>query len=216
MANNIEDYKLLKTKLEVCKVLWGATSVITAGSSALITDKISELFQKRLRELDEAIVQSLHDGKIHENSFIEEDRLVSFIFRARRAAIEGAGKTKLKLIADYFFDHAFDADYEEAKINEFTDITAMLTRSQIKIIALLKKNLQNKDFNKAGMTSDEQFEKYFRECYSSIEDLSDALNTLIRFGFVRPLSTFGRIGFALTSFGEEYIFSLNLTSEQPN
>lgn len=207
----LNDAKRGETIIEYVSAGLGA---LTGGLSEAAMIPIRKLIAKRLREMEEAIVADIRNGLVSPEDIIEEERLASFVLRVGRAAIEGVGRRKLRLMANIFFKSATKGSFSEDKVADFWGITEQLSDADMKLLVILKEAKLKGYFDRKVEEADERV-RITRELdeharFSDRHELFEAAFALGRFGFVRASSAWGGLAYFATARCLDYLDHLEL------
>lgn len=111
-----------------------------SGSSLLgsaADNAFSRVMSKRVSASREILLEELSDGTVLPNTVIEEDEWVAITYRYGRAAMEGAARLNLRLLAKCLKGDLNVSQLSADRFLYYTDIIASLTRSEIQLIAAL-------------------------------------------------------------------------------
>lgn len=190
-------------------------ALLTGGGSDVVMQPIRQLLNRQIKQLQEVLLEEMRSGHIDERAVIKEDHLVAFVLRVGRAALEGAARRKLKIMARYFFRNGGLSDYSSEAASEFFDITAQLTDADMRFLALLKRRREEGYFGRELSAEDEVFRHAiykmdYAESYPDFRSFDEAAFALGRFGLIYTGSTLDTGGVHITKRGLDYIDSLDL------
>jgi hypothetical protein len=112
---------------------------LSGGGSELLALPFRNYYDRRIKQLQEVLIEEIRAGEMPENTVIAEDHLVAFVLRIGRASLEGAKRRKLKMMARYFTRNAVLPTYSPDTASEFFDITAALTDTDMRCLAVIKR-----------------------------------------------------------------------------
>lgn len=212
-SENLPDDKDVKRGIAIIDYVSAGLGAVSGGLSESVMLPIRRAMEKRVQLLEEAIVQDLRDGLIAEGDIIDEDRLASFILRVRRAAFEGVGKKKLRLMGRIFFKSAKGDDYSEDTLFDFWGITEQLNTDDMKVLAVLKQADLNGYFDQpAGKQRENRRIAFSLDRDGLFEDersFNEASGALLRFGLVDAVTAWSSLVYFATDRCISYIRHLN-------
>lgn len=187
---------------------------VSGGLSELVMLPARRVMERRLQAMEEAIVADLRDGRLSEEDVIEDERLASFILRVRRAAFEGVGKNKLRLMARIFLKDATSDDYSEDRLQDFWAITEQLNIDDMRVLALLKKADENGYFTREVADDRENRKIDFSLSEGEFDDpvkFNEAVGALLRFGLIDAVSGWGSLVYFATDRCLSYVRHLDFS-----
>lgn len=192
-----------------------ACAYMTGGWSDGIALPIKRLLDRQIKQLYEVLLEEMRAGQIEEPAVIDEDHLVAFVLRIGRAAMEGAAKNKLKIMARYFFRNAASPDYSSGAMADFLSVTDQLTDADMRSLAVIKRARISNHFERSVAEGADALridrEMTVGELFPSQRSFNLAAIALVRFGFIYMGSDWGgNIALSMTPRGFDYIDNLDL------
>jgi hypothetical protein len=191
---------------------------LTGGWSEAAMLPIRRVIERRLKELEETLVEEMRKGLITEDQIIDEDRLAAFILRVRRASMEGAARNKIRIIARYFFRNAPSPYFNDGAMADFVNITEQLTDDDMRCLAVIKHAQEDEYFERDAKARNRPH-LYHIKLYGLFADqqsFAEAVHALGRFGLVYQSATMDSTGNRVTKRGLDYIENLDFDCiEQP-
>ncbi|PDT14708.1 hypothetical protein CO670_21820 [Rhizobium sp. J15] len=212
-SENLSDPQQMKRGKAIIDYVSAGLAMATSGLSETVMLPIRRVVEKRLQDAEDAIVADLRAGRVLEDDVIEEERLASFILRVRRAAFEGVGKKKLRLMARIFFNATSREPYSEDALNDFWAITEQLNINDMKVLTLLKKADEAGYFNRS--VEEERGERKIDyevdngQHFTTARDFYEATGALLRFGLVDAVSGWGSLVYYVTDRCLDYVRHLD-------
>jgi hypothetical protein len=190
-----------------------AFAALTGGFSEVAMMPIRRLIERRLKELEETLLEEMRSGLIDESTIIEEDRLAAFVLRVRRAAMEGAAKNKIKIIARYFFRNAPSSNFSDGKMADFANITEQLTDDDMRCLAIMKHARDNGYFERTDVAEGDRLivaSADRRDLFPDQHAFEEAVFALGRFGLIYQGSSLDYMGNRITKRGFDYVDNLDV------
>jgi hypothetical protein len=122
----------------------GALGYLSGGATALLP--LRQYLDRQIDQLQEILLEEMRRAEINPSDVIDDDHLIAFVLRLGRATLENSATSNLRLMARYFFQNATLPDYSPEAAADFFNITAQLTDSDMRCLALLKRMRNEQGF----------------------------------------------------------------------
>ena len=188
-------------------------SWFTGGWSEAAMLPMRRVIERRLKELEETLLEEMRSGLITEDQIIDEDRLAAFVLRVRRASMEGAAKNKIRIIARYFFRNASSPYFNDGAMADFVNITEQLTDDDMRCLAIIKYARQNGYLEREDIDVGERLLRAGTDrpdIFPDPESFEEAVFALSRFGLIYQGHTLDYMGSRVTKRGIDYVDNLDL------